>query len=45
MHWGEGRILNYPPPDVNIDVRARRQSPQPSQSFLWQTIHKVQPTI
>jgi len=23
MHWGEGRILNYPPPDVNIDVRAR----------------------
>lgn len=23
VHWGEGRILNYPPPDVNIDVRAR----------------------
>ncbi|RIK40504.1 MAG: hypothetical protein DCC55_14905 [Chloroflexi bacterium] len=23
MHWGEGRILNYPPPDVNIDVQAR----------------------
>lgn len=23
MHWGDGRILNYPPPDVNIDVRAR----------------------
>jgi hypothetical protein len=23
MHWGPGRILNYPPPDVNIDVRAR----------------------
>jgi hypothetical protein len=23
MHWGEGRIVNYPPPDVNIDVRAR----------------------
>jgi hypothetical protein len=23
MHWGEGRILNYPPPDVNIDVKAR----------------------
>ena len=22
-HWGEGRSLNYPPPDVNIDVRAR----------------------
>jgi hypothetical protein len=22
-HFGEGRILNYPPPDVNIDVRAR----------------------
>ena len=22
-HWGEGRILNYPPPDVNIDVKAR----------------------
>jgi hypothetical protein len=26
MHWGEGRILNYPPPDVNIDVRARALS-------------------
>jgi hypothetical protein len=23
MHFGEGRMLNYPPPDVNIDVRAR----------------------
>ena len=23
MHWGEGRILNYPLPDVNIDVMAR----------------------
>lgn len=23
MHWGAGRILNYPPPDVNIDVKAR----------------------
>src|SRR5262249_25680576 len=23
MHWGPGRMLNYPPPDVNIDVRAR----------------------
>jgi len=23
QHWGEGRILNYPPPDVNIDVKAR----------------------
>ena len=23
MHWGEGRILNYPPPDVNIDIKAR----------------------
>ncbi len=23
MHFGEGRILNYPPPDVNIDVKAR----------------------
>lgn len=22
-HWGDGRILNYPPPDVNIDVKAR----------------------
>ncbi len=22
-HWGPGRLLNYPPPDVNIDVRAR----------------------
>lgn len=23
MHWGEGRMLNYPPPDVNIDVKAQ----------------------
>lgn len=23
VHWGEGRMLNYPPPDVNIDVKAR----------------------
>jgi hypothetical protein len=23
MHWGDGRILNYPPPDVNIDVKTR----------------------
>ncbi len=23
MHFGEGRMLNYPPPDVNIDVRSR----------------------
>ncbi len=23
MHWGPGRILNYPPPDVNVDVKAR----------------------
>lgn len=22
-HWGPGRMLNYPPPDVNIDVKAR----------------------
>ena len=22
-HFGEGRFLNYPPPDVNIDLRAR----------------------
>lgn len=22
-HWGDGRMLNYPPPDVNIDVKAR----------------------
>lgn len=25
-HFGDGRILNYEPPDVNIDVRARAQS-------------------
>jgi hypothetical protein len=25
-HYGEGRILNYPPPDVNIDVKARAVS-------------------
>jgi hypothetical protein len=23
IHFGPGRMLNYPPPDVNIDVRAR----------------------
>lgn len=23
IHFGDGRVLNYPPPDVNIDVRAR----------------------
>ena len=23
VHYGEGRVLNYPPPDVNVDVRAR----------------------
>jgi hypothetical protein len=22
-HWGPGRMLNYPPPDVNVDVKAR----------------------
>lgn len=25
-HFGSGRILNYPPPDVNIDVKARAVS-------------------
>jgi len=27
MHWGDGRGLNWPPPDVNIDVSAVAQSP------------------
>jgi hypothetical protein len=26
-HWGDARGLNYPPPDVNIDVSAVAQSP------------------
>jgi hypothetical protein len=26
MHYGPGRILNYPPPDVNIDVTAVAQA-------------------
>ncbi|MFZ4850185.1 MAG: hypothetical protein ACOYL7_13740 [Caldilinea sp.] len=34
MHWGEGRILNYPPPDVNIDVRARAVTPTITIFFL-----------
>lgn len=34
MHWGEGRILNYPPPDVNIDVRARALSDTITVFFL-----------
>lgn len=34
MHWGPGRILNYPPPDVNIDVRARAQSETMTVFFL-----------
>ncbi len=25
-HWGDGRCLNYPPPDVNIDVSAYARS-------------------
>jgi hypothetical protein len=27
LHWGDGRGLNWPPPDVNIDVSAVAQSP------------------
>ena len=27
MHWGDARRLNYPPPDVNIDVSAVAQAP------------------
>jgi hypothetical protein len=27
MHWGDGRGLNWPPPDVNIDVSAVALSP------------------
>jgi hypothetical protein len=34
MHWGEGRILNYPPPDVNIDVKARAVSETMTVFFL-----------
>lgn len=25
-HWGDGRMLNYPPPDVNVDVSVIAQS-------------------
>ncbi len=34
MHWGPGRILNYPPPDVNIDVLARALSDTVTVFFL-----------
>lgn len=34
MHWGEGRILNYPPPDVNIDVKARAVADKLTVFFL-----------
>lgn len=34
MHWGPGRILNYPPPDVNIDVRARAAGERITVFFL-----------
>lgn len=34
VHWGEGRMLNYPPPDVNIDVRARAVSETMTVFFL-----------
>ena len=34
MHWGEGRILNYPPPDVNIDVKARALGDKMTVFFL-----------
>ncbi len=34
MHWGPGRILNYPPPDVNIDVLARAVSDTMTVFFL-----------
>ena len=27
MHWGDARRLNYPPPDVNVDVSAVAQAP------------------
>jgi hypothetical protein len=27
VHWGDGRMLNYPPPSVNIDISAVAQSP------------------
>ncbi len=33
-HWGEGRMLNYPPPDVNIDVKARALSETMTVFFL-----------
>ena len=26
-YWGDGKYLNYPPPDVNLDVSAVAQSP------------------
>ena len=27
MHWGDARGLNYPPPDVNVDVSAVAEAP------------------
>ncbi len=33
-HVGDGRILNYPPPDVNIDVKARAVSDTITVFFL-----------
>ena len=34
VHWGPGRILNYPPPDVNIDVKARAIADKVTVFFL-----------
>ena len=34
MHWGPGRILNYPPPDVNIDVKVRALAERITVFFL-----------
>jgi len=41
MHWGDGRILNYPPPDVNIDVRARALSGTLTVFFLTDHPHST----
>ncbi len=34
MHWGPARILNYPPPDVNIDVQGTRGGDSMTVFFL-----------
>jgi hypothetical protein len=41
MHWGPARMLNYPPPDVNIDVLARAAGDVMTVFFLVDHIANV----